>query len=359
MQRVVILNTFSRACLEQARGILEDANCEVVVGKSFNPNLLDRYPESEVRELLSAADAVLTASRKARIEAGTLEPGPKKLRGIVTCSIGYESIDVEACTQYGVLVSNSPVETNYEGVVQHTVLLILALMRRLDFFREWASSGRAWSPYEIASLPGYLDDNVTLGVVGLGRIGYRVARLFKQNFKTQVTSYDPYVPEEKAQQLGIKMTEDLSTLLQQSDIVTLHVPLTEETRHFIGERELKLMKKTAFLVNTSRGGVLDEDALIRVLKEGLIAGAALDVAVGEPMSPSNPLLQMQNVIVTPHIAGISSSHQRRGTEFAANNIIRLISGKVPTVVVNPIAIPKWKERFGVTRVHYGGVVHYN
>lgn len=358
MINVAILNTWTPAAFDQAREMIEEANCRVVLGKSFDPKGTHRkYPEAELRDLLGSSDAVLTVGRGVHMPASMFEPAPKDLRGIVCFAIGYDFVDIDACTKQGIIVSNSPDPVNYGGVAQHTVLLILALARGLDFFRDWSRSGKQWGPRD-TDVPKFLDENMTLGVVGLGRIGYRVARLFKQNFNATVLTYDPYIPQEKAQQIGIKIVEDLDELLQKSDIVTLHVPLTAETRKFIAERELKLMKKTAYLVNTCRGGVLDEPALIRALEEGRIAGAALDVAESEPMDINNPLLQMKNVIVTPHIAGFSPAHNLSSTAFGVNNAIRLVSGKLPTIVANPITIPKWKERFGIESARYGGVVQY-
>lgn len=359
MRDIAILNTWTRDAYSQAREMLEAANCRIILGKSFDPEGSHRiYPEAETKELLNSCDVIMTVARGVRMPASMFEPPPKNLRGVICFAIGYDFVDVSACTRGGIIVSNTPDELNYGGVAQHTTLLILALTRGLEFFREWPGSGKVWGPRTL-EFPRYLDENTTLGVVGLGRIGYRVARLFKQEFNVRVIAYDPYVPQEKAQQLRISLVEDLDQLLRESDIVTLHVPLTEETKKFMGEREFGLMKKTAYLVNTCRGGVLDEPALIRSLDEGHMEGAALDVAATEPMAPDNPLLRMKNVIVTPHVAGISPAQNLSSTAFGVNNAIRLVSGKLPTIVANLTAIPKWKERFGIASVRYGGTVVYH
>jgi D-3-phosphoglycerate dehydrogenase len=356
--QVAILATMSQEAFDRANEILRDGGCQVVTGPSFAPTIRNLpYPENELLELAAGADVLFTAGSRARINAQVLRAATR-LRGIVTSSLGYNTIDIGACTQMGILVSNSPVETNYEGVLQHTLLLILALKRRLAFFQNWARSGQPWSPMEIAQIPELLEPGTTVGIVGFGRIGYRVARLFKQSFRTRVVVYDPYSPEDKAEQIGVEMVDDLDQLLRVSDIVTVHVFLSDETTHLIGARELRLMKSTALLVNTSRGPVVDERALIEALQSHQIAGAGLDVAEVEPMDTASPLLKMDNVIVTPHLAGGSQLHTIRGTEFAARSALRLVAARVPRVVVNPEAIAKWATRFDAPQARYGGTVYY-
>lgn len=330
-----------------------------MIGPSFSPALRQTpYPAEELKALIHSADAVFTAGSYAAFTPELLTPTPPRLRGIVTSSLGHNWIDVQACTERGILVSNSPVDTNYEGVFQHTLLLILALKRRLRYFEAWARSGEPWSRLEVDALPDYLDEHTTLGVVGLGRIGYRVARAFRQMFGTRVVAYDPYAPEDRAQQIGVRMVGDLRDLLRVADIVTLHTFLSDETHHLIGEPELRLMKPAAVIVNTSRGPVIDEAALITALREGWIAGAGLDVAEVEPLRADDLLLSMDNVVVTPHIGGASVAQVIRASEYAAESVLALVNGKVPKVVVNPEAIPAWVARFGITGARHGGFVYY-
>jgi D-3-phosphoglycerate dehydrogenase len=356
---VVILNTMSEPALERAREIFAAGGCEVVVGPSFR-TAADQipYPLDELKELVQAADVVFASGSATKINGEVLTPTPSRLRGIVTSSLGYNAFDVKTCSELGVLVANSPVETNIAGVFQHTLMLILMLRRRLRFFDQWARDANHWSPMGIPEIPGLIDETTTVGVVGLGRIGYRVARFCRDAFGARVLAYDPYVPDERGNEIGIELVEDLHDLLHAADVVTVHTFLSDETRHLIGEAEFRAMKPTASIVNTSRGPVIDEAALLLALEEGVIASAALDVAETEPMSPDSPLLAMDNVLITPHVAGGSARHNISGTEFAATNVLRLMDNKVPKSLVNPEALDKWAQRFGVKEARYGGAIYY-
>jgi D-3-phosphoglycerate dehydrogenase len=350
--------------LAVVRGILTEGGCEIVTCPSFDP---DRphlaKPVGEVIQLLAEADVVLTAGSGNPIDDLTLPDEPLWLRGIVTSSLGFNAIDVDACTARGILVANAPVETNYEAVVQHTVLLVLASVRRLmpamkaaRGGRGWTMSGRNFAGGEAPELLSPLDAGSTLGVIGLGRIGYRVARVFRSMFGMAVIAYDPYVSDDRAREIGVTLVEDLGDLLRDSDVVTIHCLLSAETEHLIGPDEIKAMKPTAYLVNTARGAIVDEAALVVALREERIAGAALDVAEVEPLSVESPLLAMESVIVTPHVAGASLAHQTRAAEFAANDALRLLAGQVPNGLVNPSALGAWAARFGATGIRHGGIV---
>ena len=320
-------------------------------------------PVGEVIQLLADTDVVLMAGSGNAIDDRTLPDEPLLLRGVVTSSIGFNAIDVDACTARGVLVANAPVETNYEAVVQHTVLLVLACARRLMLAMKVARAGGGWrmsgqnpSGGDVPELLSPLDADSTLGVIGLGRIGYRVARVFRSMFGVNVIAYDPYVPEDRAREIGVTLVEDLGDLLRDSDVVTIHCHLSTETEHLIGAEEIKAMKPTAYLVNTARGAIVDEAALVVALREERIAGAALDVVEVEPLAVESPLLAMENVIVTPHVAGASLAHQIRAAEFAAKDALRLLAGQVPNGLVNPAALATWAARFGATGIRHGGIV---
>jgi len=185
----------------------------------------------------------------------------------------------------------------------------------------------------------------TVGIIGVGRIGQNVAKRLGV-WGMKILGYDPYVKQETVASLGVKMVA-LDELLRDSDLVTLHVVLTRETRGMIGLRELQLMKPTAFLINTSRGPVIKEAELVRALNEKIIAGAALDVFDQEPLREGNPLREVEpaRLILTPHIIGTNPGSMEAGQRMAAQSIISILAGNVPDTVVNPAAIERWKERF--------------
>jgi phosphoglycerate dehydrogenase-like enzyme len=174
---------------------------------------------------------------------------------------------------------------------------------------------------------------MTVGIVGLGAVGREVAKRLK-GFDTRLLVYDPYVPSEEVEHLGAQSV-DLATLLSVSDVVTLHAPLTAETKGMLGQTELALMKPSAFLINTARGELTDEDALYAALKEGEIGGAALDVFVEEPPPADHPLLQLPNVIATPHIGGNTREIPEHQSRIVVSDLERLFQGKRPLHVLNP------------------------
>ncbi len=190
-------------------------------------------------------------------------------------------------------------------------------------------------------LLGYELLGKTVGIIGLGNIGRKVAEKIS-GFKVKLFAYDPYVDKKIAQQINVELV-DLETLLKESDIVTIHAALTRETKHMIGENELKLMKKTAFIINTARGAIIDEKALIKALKEGWIAGAALDVFEEEPPNPDNPLLKMDNVLVTPHFASCTFEAYQREAIMAAEEVLRVLKGEPPKFIANPEVSRRAKE----------------
>lgn len=345
--------------------VFEEAGHEIVTCESFDPEHPQRpLPEDEISKLLASCDAVFLAGSRHPVDARTL-PGPlSRLRGIVTASLGFNAIDVDACSERGILVANSPVETNYDGVFQHTVLLILASVRQLPLAQQaarmgggWAMAGQGGADGQTPHVRSPLNDDWTLGVIGLGRIGYRVARLVESSFGMKVLAYDPYVSEERAREIGVTLVDDLHEVLRHSDIVSIHCFLSSETRHLIGERELRAMKQTAYIINTARGPIIDGDALVQALQEGWIAGAGLDVTEFEPLPIDSPLLAMENVIVTPHVGAASLAHKVRASEYAAANVLLVLDGQLPRGVINATAIPPWAARFGLSGIRHGGLVY--
>jgi D-3-phosphoglycerate dehydrogenase len=235
---------------------------------------------------------------------------------------------VEACNEHGVIVSTSG-DANSEGVSEHAMACMLALARMLIFADTSVKQG-TWDRGSVRGVELY---GKTLGLVGIGRIGARVAK-HAQGFDMRVLAYDPYASEEAARSAKATLA-DLETVLRESDFVSIHAPLSEATRHLIGAEQLALLKPSAFLVNTSRGGLIDEAALTEALSTGRIAGAGLDVYEQEPLEEGSPLRELGNVILTPHVAGTTQEALERMSERAAENILRVYDGLKPFAVFNP------------------------
>lgn len=256
-----------------------------------------------------------------------------KLRGIVRYGIGVDNIDLEAATARGIVVANVP-DYCIGTVADHTWALILALIRKVTladrYVRNKLYIGRWTSPPEY--LRGIDLEGKTLGIIGLGRIGREVAKRAK-GFNVKVIAYDPYISKDIARELEIELT-DLETVLRESDIISIHCPLTKETHHLINEDRIKLMRKRPYIINTSRGAIIDEKALYKALKEGIISGAALDVFEIEPPPENNPLFELDNVILTPHIAWYTEEALKRLEMNAVDEAIRILKGEPPRNIVN-------------------------
>ena len=266
-----------------------------------------------------------------KIDARIIEAG-ERLKVISNYAVGYDNIDVEAATRRGIYVTNTP------GVLTETTAdlawaILMAIARRVVEADKYVRAGKwvhAWGP---KMMLGSDVHGKTLGIVGLGRIGSAVARRAK-GFNMRIIYYDIFRREDLERELGLEY-KPLEELLKEADYVTLHVPLTKETHHLIGERELDLMKPTAYLINTSRGAVIDQRALYKALKERRIAGAALDVFEKEPIDPDDPLLELDNVVLTPHIGSASVETRKKMAMMAAENLVSVLKGVEPPNLVNP------------------------
>jgi len=253
----------------------------------------------------------------------------KNVKLIQLVSVGFDRMDLKLCRALGIPVANNG-GTNALDVTEHTVAMILAFYRRMVAMDANVRAGR-WNVIDSGATT-YCIDGKTIGIVGLGQIGQRVARLLGA-FGANLLYYDPYPPAPSIAH-DLKATRvTLEDLFKQSDVVTLHIPLNEGTHNLVNERLLALMKPTALLVNTCRGPVIDEAALTAVLRERRIAGAALDVLEQEPPDPSNPLLQLDNVIFTPHTAGVTRDTWARRGRFIFENLQRVWKGEAPLAAV--------------------------
>lgn len=267
-----------------------------------------------------------------KIDGEIMDAG-KNLKVISNYAVGFDNIDIPAATQRRLIVGNTP------GVLTETTAdlawtLLMSAARRIVEGDKYTRAGKwkAWGP---TLFLGYDIHHATLGLVGLGRIGAEMAKRAK-GFDMNVLYYDAYRREDLEQSMGVKYV-DMDTLLRESDFVSLHTPLTAETRHLIGAAEFAKMKKTAILVNSSRGPVVDQVALYRALKDNVIAGAGLDVFETEPIAKDDPLLTLDNVTVVPHIASASHATRSKMAMMAAENLIAGLKGELPPNCVNPEA----------------------
>ena len=254
----------------------------------------------------------------------------KQLKVISNMAVGYNNIDVAAATEKGIFVTNTPGVLT-ETTADLTFALLMATARRIveasDFLRE--GSWKTWSPMLLTGQDIY---GATLGIIGMGRIGESLAKRAK-GFDMRILYHNRSRKEEAEKTWGIEYA-DLDSLLRESDFVCVMTPYTEETRNLIGDRELSLMKKSAILINTARGGIVNEAALYEALKQNKIWAAGLDVFEQEPVDPDHPLLTLPNVVTLPHIGSASIQTRTRMAELAAVNLIQGVMGETPQNRVN-------------------------
>ncbi|CEP67080.1 D-isomer specific 2-hydroxyacid dehydrogenase,catalytic domain [Moorella glycerini] len=252
------------------------------------------------------------------------------LKVIARHGVGVDNIDLRAATERGILVLNTP-DANAVSVAEHTLTAIGALAKRV-LPMDRATRRGDWevrNEYKAVDLDGKV-----LGLIGIGRIGTLVARKAAAAFNMQVIAYDPYVRPEVAAKNGVILYEDLDRIFREADVISIHTPLTAETRGLVNGARLAMMKPSAFLVNFSRGGVVDEEALYQALKRGAIAGAALDVFEEEPPSRNHPLFELDNVLLSPHSAALTQECVVRMATGAARGVVEVLTGREPQFVVN-------------------------
>lgn len=302
--------------------LLKEKGWEVDVGPE------GKISREELLEKVKGADAVLSVLTE-KIDQEVIEAAGQQLKIIANYAVGYNNIQVEEAKKRNILVTNTPGVLT-EAVAEHTIALLLAIAERIVEADRYTRAGKykAWGPQLL------LGTNVkekTLGIIGLGRIGSEVARKMQDGFDLKIIYYDIHRNEELEEKYGLAYKE-LDDLLKEADFVSLHTALTKETKHLINEARLKTMKPTAYLINTSRGPIINEQALLEVLKNKQIAGAALDVYENEPeLTPG--LTDLENVILTPHIASATKETRDKMAEMAANNIIAALEGKEPANLV--------------------------
>jgi D-3-phosphoglycerate dehydrogenase len=272
-------------------------------------------------------------------DAALLKRAPALLAACSTGS-GYDVIDVEACTAAGVIVCHQS-GTNKEAVAEHALGMMLALSKK---FAQADKALRRGAEPDRFTLTGTDIRGKTLGIVGIGYIGTRLAALCNGLFGMTVLAHDPYLTAEQVQARGASKVT-LEELLERADFVSVHTPRNAETMGMIGAAQFARMKPTAYLIQTARGGIHDEAALAEALEAGRIAGAGLDVFLKEPPPASHPLLRFENVIASPHIAGITHEALHDMAAGAAEQWIAIFRGEVPPRLVNPEAWPRYAARF--------------
>jgi D-3-phosphoglycerate dehydrogenase len=288
-----------------------------------------RLSEDELVEAIGDYDALVVRSGT-QVTARVIEAG-KQLQIIGRAGVGVDNINVEAATQRGIMVVNAP-DGNSIAAAEHTIAMMMSLTRHIPTADASLRDGK----WERKKFVGTEVTGKTLGVIGMGRIGREVARRAR-GLQMRVLAYDPYVSSEQAERLGVKMCE-LEHALCESDFVTIHVPLTEATRNLIGERELEMIKPSAYLINCARGGIVDETALHVALEKGQLAGAALDVFISEPPR-DNPLLNNHRVVVTPHLGASTREAQVAVAVDVARQILDVLGGRPAAHPVNAPLIP--------------------
>jgi len=296
--------------------------------------------EKEVDVILASDPSVETVRKEIRgIHGVIVRTAPftreiiesaDKLEVIGRHGAGVDNIDIETASERGIPVVNTP-NANMISVAEHTIGFILALAKRLVISDKATREGNFAIREEFAAVDL---DGKTLGIIGAGRIGSTLAKKCKAAFNMKILAYDPYLSFKGAREIGVNLYDNLPELLKESDIISIHTPLTKETRSLIGEKELSLMKCTALLINVGRGGIVDEKALAKALKEKWIAGAATDVFSQEPPDSDSPLLKAENIILSPHMAALTKECVIRMAIGAAEGVLDVLSGNKPKYIAN-------------------------
>ncbi len=327
---------------------LGEAGCEIVVGAASWADPTGD-PQGKLVEMAAHADALVGTSIKGSGINRDVMMASETLRIVAKYTVGVDEIDIEAATELGIVVTHAPTEANWGGVVESTMTYMLTMLKKTRERDAYLKSGGAWrEPSLVGTYVGRREDGyrgLTIGIIGVGRIGSRLSR-FLTPWNVRMVGHDPYVSDAHFAELGVERVP-LETLLRESDVVTLHVILTRETRHMIDAAALRLMKPTAIIINTSRGPAIDEAALIEALQQGRIAGAAMDVFEQEPLPADSPLRSMgDRVIITPHMASNNvGGGIGPGIVWGTADVLRALRGEVPEHVFNPEVLPRWRERF--------------
>lgn len=321
--------------LDAVAGTLRDHGHTVIRGPHNEVGVMKEYSEEERATLINYADiAVFTGRHHCSAE---LMAGAVRLRGICYPVIGVESLDLEAAKELGIIVGNGAVPGNIVGMAESTVMLILMLVYNVQTNIQLINEGQWRRPgHHSHQLQGK-----TIGLIGFGRIAREVAQRLSA-FGVSILAYSPRLRSADVPPYVEKV--ELETLLRKSNVVSILTGLTPETRHMIDSAKLALMKSTAYLVNTARGAVVDETALVSALRAKKIAGAALDTFAVEPLPPDSPLRSLDNVILTPHCVGHTVEGWDQFAPAMIENIERILAGDLPLHCKNPEVEKAWRQR---------------
>jgi len=324
--RIVLVTDIAWQSTEPEEKVLAEVGAKLVLAQTGC--------EEELLRLVPDADAILTNWKQ--VPASVVRAGDK-LQVISRYGIGVDNIAVAEATRLGILVTNVPVYC-LDEVSEHTLALVLVCARKVCQYNTSVHAGE-WSVSSHGPLLRIRGK--TLGIIGFGNIARTLAPKLKA-FGLQILVFDPFVDDETVGSYGCSKA-GLEDLLGNSDFVTIHAPLTDTTRGLLNAQQLHRMKPTAFLINTSRGAIVDPTALVQALSQGWIAGAALDVFTPEPLPVEHPLLSLTNVILTPHVSFYSEESLMDLEIQAAQNVAAIFSGRRPSAVVNPeiLALPRW------------------
>jgi len=324
--------------LDSAAGKLSGLGWNVVRGPEITPGVLSRLSAEQRRELLDGVDIIVSSSRS-RISSEDLDVSPR-LRGLVFPSIGVDAVDLEECARRGLIVANGAMPENFLAMSEATIMLMLVLLYQLHKSERVLREGLP----RPSVMHGRMLRGRTIGLIGLGRIGGGIVDRLTGWEVGEILVHDPYLPAEKAP-AGVRMV-DLGELLGKSDVISLHVPLNEQTRGMIGEAQLKQMKQDAILINTSRGGLVDEEALVRVMNSGHLSGAGLDVTETEPLPADHPLRDVEGLILTPHLLGHTTDLYSVMPDVLVENATRIMRAELPLYTRNPEVEAAWRELLG-------------
>ena len=325
--KVVITDNRHPAIIHIEKAVLEEGGAEVFVCQC----------KTEDELIAQCRDAEGMINSRSKITRKVIE-ALEKCQIIVRHGIGVDTIDVEAATERGILVANVP-DYCIEEVSTHALALILACARKVVAGYECVKGGK-WDLNLVK--PVYRMAGRKAGILGFGRIAKSLAKKV-QALGCEALVFDPYVTDEEVRNWGGRKV-DWDTFLKEADFISIHTPLTKETRKLLGEKEFRSMKPSAYVINTARGEIIDEKALVKALNEGWIAGAALDVLEKEPVEASNPLLSMNKVILTPHISFYSEESLQELLRKSAQEVVRVLKGQLPNSLVNPQALKKFHAR---------------
>jgi D-3-phosphoglycerate dehydrogenase len=335
---------------------MEAAGCQVAIADPSWATGFHATRDSYV-QLCTGADAIIGARLEGFPITGDLLAEFPRLRIYCRYNIGYDDIDLEAATECCVIVTNSPVESNWGAVAENTFAFMLGLLKNLKARDAHVKEG-GWrgdepgATYLGRRMDGY--GGITVGIIGLGRVGSRLCDLLAP-WRVRILAHDPYVEDSKFVHHNAEPAE-LDTLLAEADVVTLHCDLNDETRQLMGPGQFARMQSSAIFINAARGGLVDQDALYHALDSGAIAAAAIDVYETEPPPKQSPLLGLgDKIMLAPHTAGRTTSGGGKptsatssagtGIEMQTEILLTALRGEVPKCVVNPDVLPAWRKRF--------------